>query len=562
MMGEHKRRCVAIAVIFAVLVLATSSIWMPSGVMLSADVVAERPFVAEIFYCTHKDGKFGHGNMHLATIRRGVSRLEVLLGADSIARLRFDCGVKPGRVVLSNVRLVGREVVSLDAGDFAFSPDVERHDRMEDGALLVESEKKDPYIVYKKTVDVVGCVHVANLWRNAPSVALWLLLMFLVSRLVVGVFADVAARIAVAWSLGALPEQGVGGRISSLDYVRVAAFVLVVMAHVMSQAGVSALPPRLGLSSTYWGALGVALFFMLSGASLAIGSFKGGYGAFYLKRLRALLPPFWVAYFVCLFLIFASCGTMKMGSDWMKIVQTLFGIDSYLRSSASACSQFSNYSLIGEWYLGCILILYSIAPAVYRLASKWPVPTLIGTYAASLLSIAVTPTISGVFPLWNSRPHFNATSHLFELAFGMVFIRCVRPRFRLYATLAAVSLVSVVAYSLYAPSPLFANDASGIIASVALFVFVCFVFDALSSSEALRGIVSYLGKISFLAFLYHHQMIYLLIDKGYATTMQKLVYCVVLILAVSFAMASLSLKPVDAVRRLVFGDGAQRNASS
>lgn len=113
-------------------------------------------------------------------------------------------------------------------------------------------------------------------------------------------------------------------------------------------------------------------FFLLSGASLAL-----GYGPqqpspdwrrYARGRLLAIYPMYWLG-FGALFLY----GEVLHGNNpevprW-RVVFSLLGLDGYL-------SQFTpTFYKIGEWFLGCLLLLYALFPAlvwVLRAAQKRP----------------------------------------------------------------------------------------------------------------------------------------------------------------------------------------------
>jgi len=79
------------------------------------------------------------------------------------------------------------------------------------------------------------------------------------------------------------------------------------------------------------------------------------------------------------------------------------------------------------------------------------------------------------------------------------------------------------------------------------------VFEVLHSSEEFRKTTGFLGKLSFLAFLYHHRIVHWVLDPGEPMGTRKLVYVMLLVVSSSFVLAFLSLKPAEAVARLVFG---------
>lgn len=545
---EHQmRHHLLVIALFVVLCWATNRVWLPRGIVFSADVEAEKHFVAQVYYCENPTDRFSPDRFVSAPVPRGRSKLWMLVPAKTIARFRFDFGIEPGTVSVSRMRLSGRNPAALDADGFSSFNDVDESGVPEPGSLRIVSGKKDPFAVYGKTLDVREAFVPAGIPEKAPLIVLWLLAAFLAARVGASVVAGTAVRIRARLA-GDGDRNGSGGRIPSFDFIRVLAFLMVVFTHVLVKGNAFSLPRQFGLDGTCWGKLGVSLFFILSGAALSIGSFRSGTGfwTFYRKRLRSVLPPFWVAYFVCLMAVFCSSGVMKLGGDPLVVPATVFGMDGYLGS------QYSTGYLVGEWYLGCILLLYGLAPAVHRAVSKHPAAALAVFYAISVLSLRYTPAIGERLTLWNRTPSYNVFSHVFEFAFGMAFFEFVRPSFKRHLVAAAFSSAYLV-WHLSVGGPHFDCSPAGILAAVALFVVMDLFFDVLHSSEEFRKTAGFLGKLSFLAFLYHHRIVHWVMDPGEPMGTRKLVYVMLSVVSSSFVLAFLSLKPAEAVARLVFG---------
>jgi hypothetical protein len=136
----------------------------------------------------------------------------------------------------------------------------------------------------------------------------------------------------------------------------------------------------------------------------------------------------------------------------------------------------------------------------------------------------------------------------------MVFVRFMRPGFHRYAIFALLSGMVVATHVSVAKGPWFDFTPMGILMSVALFVAMCFAFDALATSKAAADIVSSLGKASFLAFLYHHKVIYWFVSHGKQMDNFQLSYNFLFIVTISYALAYASMKPAKALERLVFGE--------
>ncbi len=534
---------------FALMCAVTHDVWLPRRMHFSAEVEASDPLTMQVFYCAATEGNFSSDDSVSAQVRRGRSRVEIDIPAERLRRLRVDFGNRPGRISLSGMRLEGDATIPLEGRDFIFSGDVKEHSIKGD-ELSVQSSGTDAFAVCVKPLDVAGALDFRRLWRVFPLSALWLLMLFVASRFAVSASARVVSRVGEV-----MREESVvcsGSRIVSFDFLRIAAFLLVVFAHVVAQAHYVDMPQRWKSGSTYYGLLGVSIFFALSGAALSIGSFRRstGFVDFAVKRFRAILPPFWVSYVLWMLVLYAWHGKMTMGLDGLKVVQTVFGMDGYFRG------QYSNYGLIGEWFLGAILLTYMFAPIVHKAMSarvKVALPSLVAVFGLSVLSVELTPVLGESITLWNRVPCFNVAVHLFEFAYGMFFFMLIRPNLRIYAMVATVSLVYLLCYLVFFPTPLFFCTWSGMLAAMSLFSFSCFVLDFVQCSESVSRTVYSLGKLSFLAFLHHHMIIYCLVERHAKLDARQLAYSCLLVVVASYVLAYLTLPVANALENMIFG---------
>lgn len=150
-----------------------------------------------------------------------------------------------------------------------------------------------------------------------------------------------------------------------LDVVRLAALLPVLCYHFCAEAATLGLPvPPVLLSQAMadWVEVGLAWFFLLSGAALRLQwqgrlLVPGGLRRYFVGRAAALYPPFWLGFFA-LFLY----GDVLHGNNpdiprW-RVVFSVLGLDGYLAPVTPT------FYKIGEWFLGVILILYLLFPLI------------------------------------------------------------------------------------------------------------------------------------------------------------------------------------------------------
>ena len=537
----------------AALAAATYRVWVPHGVAFMAETDADEPFIAQIFFTGESDDPFAPEHSTSVFVDEGRFRVWCLLPTNTVGRLRFDFGNGPGQVTISDIKLRGRSVEALAVSDFIFSPDVKRHKVGGDGVLSVAFRNGDPYMVYGKSLHVEGSTGIRSLWQRSPLIVLWMLAIFVAVRLLAGVLAGAFEKARANWT-GCAPPLGEAGRIVSLDAIRILAFFAIVLSHVLAHGDAAEVPQWATVECTQWGRLGVALFFFLSGAALSIRSLgrRGeGFRTFYAKRLRALLPPFWVAYFVCAMVAFWLGRGMAFGNDWLEITPTLFGMDGYL------FSRLPTRCLVGEWYVGCLLLAYILAPWLHRVVLKQPIASLAALLATEWLALRYALPVSDAIPFFNKVAHFNVLPHLLEFASGMAFISCVRPNARRYAAAFGCAALYLAVYIPLAPRPLFVCDPAGSLASIALFIALCFIFDSVAFSPPLGRAIGSIGKATYLAFLFHHRVIAWFFRPGEPLDGEKVIYATALVSSASLLLARLFEKPSEALADVVFGEKAR-----
>ena len=118
-------------------------------------------------------------------------------------------------------------------------------------------------------------------------------------------------------------------------------------------------------ANSSWGFMFVTVFFSISGTVLyynypKINSIKN----FYFKRWKSIFPPFYICFFFFFFKNVFIYHKIFYKGHWSRLVLTLFGLDGYF------IYRFKSYHLIGEWFLGAIIIIYILYPLLIWLMNK------------------------------------------------------------------------------------------------------------------------------------------------------------------------------------------------
>lgn len=342
-------------------------------------------------------------------------------------------------------------------------------------------------------------------------------------------------------------ESNVNRRVAAFDVLRILAFLMVVVGHVLQDIayryGTMDWPMLKWISN-----LGVSYFVFLSGIALAYGSLSSGLKTFYRKRLAAILPGFWTAYLVAAFFLFVVYGRVVLRANPFYVLQTLTALDGYLWPQ-----YMDNYYVLGEWYTGFMLLTYVVTPLVYKGVSRWCWATLGICLGLSFLTFLATPFLGAHCKLWNPHPGFNVTARLFQLAAGIAYCMYVWPNSRRRGIVAALSAVFVAACLVYSPTILWAVSPLGFAAQVAAGAAVLFAVGCIRIPARVVPVLEWLSSASFLAFLYHH-LIATQLPLVPVTVKPELFACyrVAAVAAASFVLAAVSMPLVRTFRKTVF----------
>ena len=148
-------------------------------------------------------------------------------------------------------------------------------------------------------------------------------------------------------------------RLIELDCSRNFAAILILVYHFVVEsntAGYIHFSPFMLKTFSFLGSIGVNLFFLLSGASLTYCWQNRWNLKEYVKgRILAIYPDFWVAFFTLFVYGEVLHGNNASVPKW-KIIFSIIGVDGYMQQFTST------FYKIGEWFLGCLLILYFLFP--------------------------------------------------------------------------------------------------------------------------------------------------------------------------------------------------------
>lgn len=160
-------------------------------------------------------------------------------------------------------------------------------------------------------------------------------------------------------------------RIFALDGIRCLATLSILTFHfnlLTAELGTAEPVGFLTFANGSMGHFGVPLFFILSGYSLQL-RWAGRFAwKPYLKsRFLSILPAYWLGFGVLFLYTDILHGALNPDIPLGNLAFTAIGMDGYLAGVVPT------FYKIGEWFVGCILLLYFCFPLLQKALEKWPV---------------------------------------------------------------------------------------------------------------------------------------------------------------------------------------------
>ena len=156
-------------------------------------------------------------------------------------------------------------------------------------------------------------------------------------------------------------------RLFYLDLIRVISMLLIVIYHFPLPLYIGGTDVLHSTANSRWGVAGVYVFFMISGAALFRRyRHRDSFSliSYYKRRISSLYPLFYVAYVLGFMYVFWVRGSMYSYVPTRAFLWTILGLDGYLNSIVPT------FTMVGEWFLGAIIIVYALFPLVYHVVMK------------------------------------------------------------------------------------------------------------------------------------------------------------------------------------------------
>ena len=294
-------------------------------------------------------------------------------------------------------------------------------------------------------------------------------------------------------------------KIFYLDFIRVISMLMIVTYHFYVHFAENNIIGIKIFSNDKWGMIGVTLFFMISGASLIY-----NYGEnldikkYAKKRFLGIYPMFWIAYLLVFIYIFYGCKKILWDLPTNKLGISLLAMDGYLSPYTET------FYLIGEWFLGCIVLIYILFPILRTLFNKYPKTFFI---VSTIINFALLIFYrNGIMPI-----NKNLIVCTYSFILGMYIIKYIK-NFKLWQMLITLS-IAIIAYFIPANNinikVLIAN-----FIGYNLFIVLGYIGQKIENITIQKIFVT-ISKYSYAVFLVHHYII-MKVENTFQNTNLKL----------------------------------------
>jgi hypothetical protein len=294
-------------------------------------------------------------------------------------------------------------------------------------------------------------------------------------------------------------------KIFYIDLIKVLSALIIILCHFdvhsfyISKNAI--LISKLYYFKVYSGDIGVSMFIIISGLTLALSNQQNfSISKFYKKRFLAIFPSFWISW-IFVALVFMMIGKTFHESQYWKFILTFLGIDGLF------LHKMIGFYLIGEWYLGYILIMYIFFPLIYLKMKKNPIQIFIILF---LLNIIFHMRYDNFFKIAENH---NPLMRVFDFSFGILLTIFINNKPKIKKILLIIGFLYLILYKKM--FMLFPYEYHMTFIGFSLFLVLEFLISIIRIEKVgiFVKIIRYMAKLSFLAFLVHHQIILLCYEK-------------------------------------------------
>ncbi|MBQ8482107.1 MAG: hypothetical protein IJ532_06190 [Alphaproteobacteria bacterium] len=150
--GKPYIRCTLAVLLTLVVLWAASLSWLTRNIVVSFISDSVKNIEYQVFYTEDKKQSFNAEQSVRKNVNSGKQEVKIVLPVKKIVRFRLDFGHYPRKVTVERLKIKGNSSVYPAFRDFSFNH-IKKH-KIKDDMLIVEADSDDPFITYKRTLDL------------------------------------------------------------------------------------------------------------------------------------------------------------------------------------------------------------------------------------------------------------------------------------------------------------------------------------------------------------------------------------------------------------------------
>lgn len=279
--------------------------------------------------------------------------------------------------------------------------------------------------------------------------------------------------------------------IKSFNFIRTLCMLGIIAYHFSCQLMNTEFKPLLNFQNGEWGSAFVTTFFVLSGAVLYYQYENASWSldklrVYFYKRWKAIFPMYYMAYLYFEIQNILAYKSLFFRGSPFGYIYTLLGMDGYLANTTTT------YYIMGEWFTGAIIILYTLFPLICWCFTK-------NAKITFFLSVLIYVLFLNK-PIINPVAFWSVTSCLISFVCGMVFMKY---RDFLGKKLCALCYIIGILILCFFKMPI-PIDISQHLMGILLFGALNFIGNRIIKLHVFDVLFTELSSISYAAFLMHH----------------------------------------------------------
>lgn len=319
-------------------------------------------------------------------------------------------------------------------------------------------------------------------------------------------------------------------KIVAIDFIRAACAVGIILYHLSCYTVAEAPKVFYHFANGSFGAVFVAVFFIVSGGVLyhnypQITNLR----QFYYKRWKSLFPMFYITWGYFYLHNVLTSGSFFYHGKKLEMLLTIFGVDGYFRYRGL------NYYIVGEWFFGAIVMLYTLFPLLVKVVNKLGWKVLIG-----IIPLWIWQVETDIFTIPQST---NLIYCITIFVIGMLIFkykvyRCKPVIFACLVISAVVLFVQIPGNDLYTET----------ILGITLFFVLFGMGEILMKIPVLKNGISFVSSLTFPMFLVQNKVGYYLVEKFTPTSHLG----VIKVIVVTLILCMLSGWCINAITNALF----------